>query len=127
MQIREGQTVYYMSFYKASLLFFIAAIASSSYAVFKSQKPRGQDRHGRVRGGRALFGACHEPLSVGIPVRNKSLNFSNTRHLYREKEAGQPCKPSRLDRQETNRRFICYSWQRTMLPRNPSVFPDMST
>ena len=39
MQIREGQTVYYMSFYKASLLFFVAAIASASYAVFKSQKP----------------------------------------------------------------------------------------
>jgi hypothetical protein len=38
VQIREGETVYYMSFYKASLLFFIAAIASASYAVFKSQK-----------------------------------------------------------------------------------------
>ena len=31
--------VYYISFYKASLLFFVAAIASSSYAVFKSVKP----------------------------------------------------------------------------------------
>lgn len=38
MYIREGETVYYMSFYKASLLFFIAAIASSHYAWFKSQK-----------------------------------------------------------------------------------------
>jgi hypothetical protein len=38
MYIREGETVYYMSFYKASLLFFIAAIASSSYAGFRSQK-----------------------------------------------------------------------------------------
>lgn len=39
MYIKQGETVYYMSFYKASLLFFVAAIASSSYAVFKSQKP----------------------------------------------------------------------------------------
>ena len=38
MHIREGETVYEMSFYKASLLFFIAAIASSHYAWFKSQK-----------------------------------------------------------------------------------------
>jgi hypothetical protein len=38
MYIREGETVSYMSFYKASLLFFIAANASSHYAWFKSQK-----------------------------------------------------------------------------------------
>ena len=38
MYIKEGETVYYMSFYKASLLFFIAAIASSNYVWFKSQK-----------------------------------------------------------------------------------------
>lgn len=38
MHIREGETVYYMSFYKASLLFFVAAIASSCYAGFNSQK-----------------------------------------------------------------------------------------
>jgi hypothetical protein len=38
MYIREGETVHYMSFYKASLLFFVAAIASSNYAAFKSQK-----------------------------------------------------------------------------------------
>jgi hypothetical protein len=39
MQLREGQTIYYMSFYKASLLFFVAAIASMSYVRYKSQKP----------------------------------------------------------------------------------------
>ncbi len=38
MQISPGQTVYYMSFYKASLLFFVAAIASTCCAWFKSQK-----------------------------------------------------------------------------------------
>jgi hypothetical protein len=39
LQIAPGQTVYYMSFYKASLLFFVAAIASANYAWFKSHKP----------------------------------------------------------------------------------------
>jgi hypothetical protein len=38
MQISPGQTVYYMSFYKASLLFFVGAIASAGCAWFKSQK-----------------------------------------------------------------------------------------
>jgi hypothetical protein len=38
-QISPGQTVYYMSFYKASLLFFVAAIASASYASFRTQRP----------------------------------------------------------------------------------------
>ena len=37
--ITPGNTVYYMSFYKASLLFFVAAIASANYALLKSQKP----------------------------------------------------------------------------------------
>jgi hypothetical protein len=39
MRITEGETVYYMSFHKASLLFFVAAIASASYTSFKSRKP----------------------------------------------------------------------------------------
>ena len=34
----QGQTIYYMSFYKASLLFFIGAIASASYAWINSQE-----------------------------------------------------------------------------------------
>ncbi|HEY1472264.1 MAG TPA: hypothetical protein VGF61_24710 [Candidatus Acidoferrum sp.] len=34
-----GQTIYYMSFYKASLLFFVVLIASASYAWLNSQKP----------------------------------------------------------------------------------------
>jgi hypothetical protein len=38
MYIKEGETVYYMSFYKASWLFFIAAIASAHYAWFPSAK-----------------------------------------------------------------------------------------
>lgn len=37
--ITPGNTVYYMSFYKASLLFFVAAIASANYASFNSHKP----------------------------------------------------------------------------------------
>ena len=37
--IIPGNTVYYMSFYKASLLFFVAAIASANYVWFKSHKP----------------------------------------------------------------------------------------
>jgi hypothetical protein len=37
--ITTGQTVYYMSFYKASLLFFVGAIASASSAWLNSQKP----------------------------------------------------------------------------------------
>jgi hypothetical protein len=37
--ITPGNTVYYMSFYKASLLFFVAAIASANYAAFNSRMP----------------------------------------------------------------------------------------
>jgi hypothetical protein len=35
----RGESVYSMSFYKASLLLFVAAIASANYARFKSQRP----------------------------------------------------------------------------------------
>jgi hypothetical protein len=38
MQVSQGQTVYYMSFYKGSLLFFVAAIATTCYAWFKAQE-----------------------------------------------------------------------------------------
>jgi len=38
LHIVVGQSVYYMSFYKASLLFFVATIASASLAWFNSQK-----------------------------------------------------------------------------------------
>ena len=37
--ITPGNTVYYMSFYKASLLFFVTSIASANYAAFNSRKP----------------------------------------------------------------------------------------
>jgi hypothetical protein len=37
--ITPGNTVYYMSFYKASLLFFVTSIASANYASFNSHKP----------------------------------------------------------------------------------------
>ena len=58
---------------------------------------------------------CKQSLSRERRTRPMSLsNSCATRRLYRLKEAGQPCKPSRLDRQETNGRFIRYSWQRTM-------------
>lgn len=36
--ITPGHSIWYMSFYKASLLFFVATIASSNYASFKSQR-----------------------------------------------------------------------------------------
>jgi len=39
LQISPGHTVYYMSFYKASLLFFVTAIASANYAWFRSKRP----------------------------------------------------------------------------------------
>ena len=35
----RGQYVFSMTFYKASLLLFVAAIATASYASFKSQRP----------------------------------------------------------------------------------------
>ena len=38
-KITPGNTVYYMSFYKAALLFLVAAIASANYASFNSRKP----------------------------------------------------------------------------------------
>lgn len=37
-QIAAGQTIYYMSFYKAALLFFVTSIAAANYAWLKSQK-----------------------------------------------------------------------------------------
>ena len=37
--ITPGNTVYYMSFYKGSLLFLVTAIASANYASFNSHKP----------------------------------------------------------------------------------------
>jgi hypothetical protein len=36
--VTPGNTVYYMSFYKASLLFFVTSIASANYAWFNSRK-----------------------------------------------------------------------------------------
>ena len=35
----RGQYVFSMTFYKASLLLLVAAIASANYATFKSQRP----------------------------------------------------------------------------------------
>jgi hypothetical protein len=37
MLLRD-QSISYLTFYKASLLLFVAAIASSNYASFKSQR-----------------------------------------------------------------------------------------
>lgn len=39
MLLTRDQSVFYLTFYKASLLLFVAAIASASYAGFKSQRP----------------------------------------------------------------------------------------
>jgi hypothetical protein len=39
MNVTPGHSVWYMSFYKASLLFFVTTIASANYAWFNSQKP----------------------------------------------------------------------------------------
>jgi hypothetical protein len=39
MLFTREQSVFYLTFYKASLLLFVAAIASANYARFKSQKP----------------------------------------------------------------------------------------
>ena len=36
--ITEGQTIWYMSFFKGALLFFLIAIATSSYASVRGQK-----------------------------------------------------------------------------------------
>ena len=37
--IAHGQSIYSTTFYKASLLLLVVAVASASYAGFKSQKP----------------------------------------------------------------------------------------
>jgi hypothetical protein len=35
---KAGETIWYMSFYKGALLFFLAAIATSGYAAVRGQK-----------------------------------------------------------------------------------------
>jgi hypothetical protein len=39
MPITWDQSIFYLTFYKASLLLFVAAIATANYALFKSQRP----------------------------------------------------------------------------------------
>jgi len=39
MLVIRDQSISYLTFYKASLLLFVAAIASANYAWFKSQRP----------------------------------------------------------------------------------------
>ena len=39
MLFTRDQSISYLTFYKASLLLFVAAIASANYATFKSQRP----------------------------------------------------------------------------------------
>jgi hypothetical protein len=39
MLFTNDQTIFYLTFYKASLLLLVAAIATASYASFKLQKP----------------------------------------------------------------------------------------
>jgi len=36
--VKQGQTLWYMSFYKGALLFFLIAIATASYASVRSEK-----------------------------------------------------------------------------------------
>jgi hypothetical protein len=36
--VRQGRTVWYMSFYKGALLFFLIAIATASYAKVRGEK-----------------------------------------------------------------------------------------
>ena len=36
--VKQGQTVWYMSFYKGALLFFLIAIATASYASVRGEK-----------------------------------------------------------------------------------------
>ena len=36
--VKQGQTIWYMSFYKAALLFFVIAIATGSYTYLRSEK-----------------------------------------------------------------------------------------
>jgi hypothetical protein len=37
--VQQGRTLWYMSFYKGALLFFLIAIATSSYASVRGEKP----------------------------------------------------------------------------------------
>jgi hypothetical protein len=39
MLFTRDQSIFYLTFYKASLLLFVAAIATASYASLKSQRP----------------------------------------------------------------------------------------
>jgi hypothetical protein len=36
--VQQGQTLWYMSFYKGALLFFLIAIATASYASVRGEK-----------------------------------------------------------------------------------------
>jgi len=36
--VKQGQTIWYMSFYKGALLFFLIAIATASYAWVRGEK-----------------------------------------------------------------------------------------
>ena len=36
--VEKGQTLWYMSFYKGALLFFVIAIATASYTYLRSEK-----------------------------------------------------------------------------------------
>ena len=36
--VKQGQTIWYMSFFKGALLFFLIAIATASYASVRSEK-----------------------------------------------------------------------------------------
>ena len=36
--VQQGQTIWYMSFYKGALLFFLIAIATASYASVRGEK-----------------------------------------------------------------------------------------
>jgi hypothetical protein len=36
--VKQGQTLWYMSFYKGALLFFVIAIATASYASVRGEK-----------------------------------------------------------------------------------------
>ena len=38
--VEQGQTLWYMSFYKGALLFFLIAIATASYTWVRGQKPQ---------------------------------------------------------------------------------------
>jgi len=38
--VTQGRTIWYMSFYKGALLFFLVAIATASYTWTRSQRPQ---------------------------------------------------------------------------------------